>query len=1796
MMFWRKKKDTEFKNTESGNVFFTLFGAAAVVSALGLGSVTLIKGPITGMVKSNQQTLSEMRMEVAARLLMQQAAIDGNDDADSLLEPPEYDATSSEITGGGWIPSSYNINDIDPWKRRFAYCVWDNGATAEGRNDAGAGAENRLNGQNAVDNITIALVSAGPNGSFETGCYAYGDGGSEGLVKPADSDDLVTSYTYAQARDTMGDLWVFNTDSDAGTDTVLATERNLEFGDDVTFGGLLNLNRLGGGLLLPDQTVFTDAACNNAARDNELRLNATTSPPSLEICDGTGTFTVVSGDGGSGGGPDTTSDLIGRWTLNDTDGTAIDTGSGSNDGSMQNGLTGASHSTMGRVGNAIDFEFDNSHFINLGSAGSLDNLDPVTITAWINPEALNGTTPTIFSSDGGANGDGYSLRLSSTGALEFFADFNGGSDLTVNSTTTLTMGEWYHVAVTWDASVTATNVRLYLNGSQVGYNTQTDGVGTLDDSANNKRIGNHVSDVNHFDGIIDDVRLYERELEATDIKAIYDANTIITNSYSPDFDYNHTAYAWGWGSGGNKLGDDLDIDADEPVSVTGGTGFRQVAAHNQHSCAIRGDGKIFCWGQGDEGQIGNSANSDQDLATEVSTIEDAAYVSVGSNTSCAVNTSGMAYCWGQDRNGMLGTNGGGNANTPQQVDLISNFIKIETAYSHSCGLTANGRIYCWGDNTNGRNGLNGATDDQPALIDSTFTDFVDLDVNNENGCGLRSNGDVWCWGNDSNGQLGQGAAGGDQDSPVKVDTTEKFIKITVGLDHVCGLKDDGTAYCWGDNTNGQIGNNDSGSDVLEPTQVANITDFVDLSAGATHTCGLISTGQLYCWGNGGDGRLGNNGTAASNTPSLVTQVSSFTDIAAGNRYTVAAAKAATEGSNTTAEAPYTITQKRSSEETMDSYGLSIEMNSTTADQNAGIGFSIDATTNTNTDTMAAAITAVRKGSDGYGGLRFDFMNSGGSGLNNHVYMDPDGDIRTEGDTSDVYASLETGVHSPSWPGNYHYGMLATDSGAGTPQLAFFGFESDTGSTVIMGSKDILIESSNDTGSALNTVLKLEDGAADEFYGDVDLTGAGNNFDITAYSDTAADHPSYKFERYAGSSGAPGNVGDNYDMGDILFQPYDGSGLTATARIFGEVDGALGGGNIPVELGLGINPTGSVTAGTHDYLRIHNDGSVAINQGGSGSPDTLLHVGGRMAVNAGVKITTDPAACSGAADEGTIRYDSGNWEYCDGSDWTEIVTSETTASVSGCTSEAVIYDLSIGQHTCALYSNGHVACWGQNDDEQTGSSGVNPVTAPTFLNEAIVENGALVQAAHSDYSAVIRKDGSAIAFGDASDGRLGIGASVSADLVPIDIARIQNWRQISLGKNLSCGVTDKNLGYCWGPQTDGELGNDTTTLTSNSPAKIHNLPNVVQIAAGSLHACALMHDRTVKCWGRNDQGELGNGTTTQSDTPVAVSTLANVVDIDVNTDDANNSEFSCALRQDGTIWCWGADDYGQLGNGATTGDQNTPVQVSGITDAVDIELGENHACALRENGTVWCWGDNSEKSLGDGTTDDAAEPVQVSGVTTAVKLATSTYRSSCAILNDGSAQCWGSDNHAQLGDGTATAGDHGTPVDVLNPLACGAAKYIFVTSTSYDGNLGGVSGADDKCQAHADLAGLPGTYLAWISDGTDTPDSRFNENPGIYKLTDETTIATDWADLIDGTLSTAIDLDESGNAAPSSAWTDVEDDGTDNTTNATDRCQNWTSNTSGNDGRRGSTSSTTSTWTSTATSSCDNTYALYCVQK
>lgn len=335
----------------------------------------------------------------------------------------------------------------------------------------------------------------------------------------------------------------------------------------------------------------------------------------------------------------------------------------------------------------------------------------------------------------------------------------------------------------------------------------------------------------------------------------------------------------------------------------------------------------------------------------------------------------------------------------------------------------------------------------------------------------------------------------------------------------------------------------------------------------------------------------------------------------------------------------------------------------------------------------------------------------------------------------------------------------------------------------------------------------------------------------------------------------------------------------------------------------------------------------------------------------------------------------------------------------------------GFHTCAITTDGKVKCWGSNHYGQLGN-GTN-TDSSTPVNTIGLEGDVKIIAAGENHTCALLMNGQVKCWGFNLNGQVGDSTGIDKN-VPTYISELTNQTAtISLNYNHSCVVTVDMKVKCWGLNNYGQLG-DGTYNDKFSPTIVSQLTNSVKaVTLGSFHTCVITISGGIKCWGMNSYGQLGNGTFQNSSAPVNVSNLeSGVIDISAGT------VHMCAISINEGVLCWGANNYGELGDG-TYLTKPSPSNVSGLrSDVVSISAGSAYVCGLLNSGEVKCWGFNGTCQLGYGSNTQPT-PITLSELTNNITAISAGTGYSCFITNMNNIKCLGRNDYGQLGDGTTS---------------------------------------------------------------------------------------------------------------------------------------------------------------------------------
>src|SRR5688572_29030358 len=342
--------------------------------------------------------------------------------------------------------------------------------------------------------------------------------------------------------------------------------------------------------------------------------------------------------------------------------------------------------------------------------------------------------------------------------------------------------------------------------------------------------------------------------------------------------------------------------------------------------------------------------------------------------------------------------------------------------------------------------------------------------------------------------------------------------------------------------------------------------------------------------------------------------------------------------------------------------------------------------------------------------------------------------------------------------------------------------------------------------------------------------------------------------------------------------------------------------------------------------------------------------------------------------------------------------------------------------------------------------IRPVAALVLLLAAAVAHAATPSvSAGNTHSLALHADGTVRAWGDDSAGALGLDRSLASS-TPMIVNGLTGVVAVAAGDAHTLALRSDGTVWAWGDNVGGQLG-DGSTASRSTPARIEGLTGVAEIAAGSVHSVARKQDGTVWTWGANYVGQLGderNGLALPG--PVAGMTGVTAI--------FAGRETTFAIRTDGSAWGWGRNDDGQLGDGTQTElyqGRSMPRPVAGLTNVTQVASGLTHTLALRSDGTVWAFGDNTDGNIGDGTTTRRIVPVRVPGVSGIVAIGAG--RHSAALRNDGTVLAWGANGYGQMGDGTFTE-QRFTPIVMpgLTNVASIAVTYLHAAVVKTDGSV------------------------------------------------------------------------------------------------------------------------------------------------
>ena len=681
-------------------------------------------------------------------------------------------------------------------------------------------------------------------------------------------------------------------------------------------------------------------------------------------------------------------------------------------------------------------------------------------------------------------------------------------------------------------------------------------------------------------------------------------------------------------------------------------------------------------------------------------------------------------------------------------------------------------------------------------------DWTMVSAGDSSTCAIKTDGSLWCWGDNSFGQLGIGAGTLGVTAPKQVGDA-MWSSVSIRHQTTCGIESNGTLWCWGLNTYGQVGNGDDAAtkaNVLAPVMVDS-RSWNAVAVGFAHTCAIASDATLWCWGDNSNGALGTGDGVLHTTPAAVMPGTTWSALTTGAYHSCAIA----------------------------------------ADNTAwcwGQNYSGQAATG----TYLVQPTPARVNADSWTSLAAGGMHTCGVRSDHHLRC---------------------------WGSNYD-GQLASTTASSAPGPLAPDVDSDDWTSVTAGDSHTC---------ATNSQQQL----------------------------------------YCWGTNSDGQLGNS-----------------SSARVNAS----------PVIVNGAARQWAQISGGFHETCGVGADNNLwCFGLTGLGSSAS----------------SHEPAQVPGT--------------------WTAVAAGQSS--------------------TCAIDSMTRIQCWGDNSDAQIGDDTFTERTAPTVISD--VGFAAITAGPYAMYA--IDTNGELFAWGNAYYG-LGDGAQerLQPTLMPGG-----PWSAVSAGSSHTCALsqTGGQL-FCWGDNSFGELG--TGDMTSYTTPHQAGTMTWTSASAGSEFMCGVSAG-TVYCWGYNYYGEVGNNTMTTMPSPTMVELGAQV---------SASSSSACAIDNAGAATCWGYNYYGVIGNGTTNTAYAPTAVIGGAASWKSISSGTSHVCAIGRDGSLWCWGDDSTGEIGDNGSMPALAPTRV-GEDTDWTAVSSGGSHTCGMRSGGTLWCWGDNSVGQLGTGVTGAG-------------------------------------------------------------------------------------------------------------------------------------------------------------------------------
>lgn len=1114
--------------------------------------------------------------------------------------------------------------------------------------------------------------------------------------------------------------------------------------------------------------------------------------------------------------------------------------------------------------------------------------------------------------------------------------------------------------------------------------------------------------------------------------------------------------------------------------------WETVSAGMEHTIAIRSDGTLWAWGFNGSGQLGDGTLIDKKSPVQIGTAADWKSVSAGGNHSLAIKADGTLWAWGHNFNGQVGDGTfGAGRKSPVKIGTATDWKFVAGGRSFSLAIKTDGTLWAWGDNFFGQLG-HGAVAFAPKQV-GTATNWTYVSAGGNHTVALKADNTLWAWGLNTNGQLGDGTTTS-KSSPTQIGAATDWLRVATGVDHTLAIKSNGSLWAWGTNDSGQSGN----GTIIEshtPLQIGT-SGWKAVAAGDRSSLAINANGTLWAWGYIiGGVPFGEDETRLS--PTQLTAHSNWEIIATGSYHAFAF----------------------QSDETLWGWGDGTWGklgDDTWADYNLPQNYFLSAPSGPSLQTFCEAGKTIASLNVQGTNIRWYNAPAGGTELltstplvhGAHYYASQTKYPGCESLTRlDVEVSINTTpVASPTGPSSYIFcevEMLEKIAVSGT-QVRWFdsptgGFELSPALTPLQDNLhfyasqtiggcesaqrlDVLAIRNTTPAptawdiqrfceSATIADLQIETGTNIKWY--ADATGSTALPITTALVSGSTYYASSTVGSLESCTRQPVTAFITHaptPTGDVR-QPFCNSGevvfLKATGTAISWYDVPVGGSKLP---GFEAVQDGKFYYGTQTIDGCESIGRLKVQA-------VINTVATPAPTGASTQVICDQALLGDIAVNGqNIRwywdetrafvlssnssalersyYASQTIDACESADLLKVTVSTNRVSIPdlpGATPWRARMVSGGVAFSVAIMEDGTLWSWGSSEHGALGNGTLENRRTPTMVSAET--DWVSVHAGH-DHVLALKSNGSLWAWGYNEAGQLGDGTATDR-LVPTRIGTDTDWKMIAAGGSHTLAL--KNNGTLWscGWNHYGQTG--IVTDRGWPLIGLHQVGTAndwKSVAAGGSQSLAIKNDGTLWVWGKIGKG-TNDGSTVQVKIPSDKPWLSIVA----------GHFHVLGIKTDGSLWAWGSNEYSQLGNGLDADSESEPSRVGTGNDWRTVSGGTSHTIAIKNDGTLWGWGQNGYSQVGVPLPPwEFKNPERISGDTD-WEYINAGYEHNLAIRKDGSIWVWARNIFGQLGDGTRLTGLEPLPIRKDELYTCGSSTLADVISSAntltwYDAAEGG----------------------------------------------------------------------------------------------------------------------------------------------